>query len=171
MSETVITTEHGTFRADTEKEALRLSRTAARQARRDQLIKEDNRARARERALLASHSVLCRVLENEKPPCGWRVQEPGDKRFPVAKDLDGVFDVYEFWQDSEFGRMQLYKSGEFYDELVGVMEKGITGVCLVWLRVNGEVQTHAVGIYNGELALVKICDIPMDDVGYARLDD
>ena len=166
---TTITNQYGIFTADTEKEALKLSRAAARKVKKQEKINQENRATAYANAKSRGCDVLSRYVEGEIPR-DWRVSKPEDSTFPKSQ-MDDSYRVYGFHTDHGYAKLGLYSGWNVpskNDKLVGVLECGFNGIAIIWLEVSGEVQTHAVGVCRDQTVRAKIGSIPIDHFNRAN---
>jgi len=156
-----LTTEHGEFHAETEEEAFKAARAAKRQAARDEKRREAAHATARDRAMVDGFRVYDRLAQGKSPPGAWCLARPGSKWFPPQKHEDYCYEATAM--DCEGGRASL-KLHDTSWTVVGTVENGAGFTFLVFIqcRQAGNVEPHAVATCDGEVAIVRMHGITMD---------
>lgn len=157
-----LTTEHGTFKADTQREALKIARAAKRRAARQDRIDQQHRDEARRNAFQSGYTVLSRHLDKGDGPSGWRIYTPGQSWFPPRKreDCHLVYRVDTQWGPAHVKLYQpLLRPGT---TMVGALLNGAGYFLAIWIQDGAEVTGYAVGVHEDQYALERLPNIPMD---------
>lgn len=152
-----LTTPHGEFSADTEKEALALSRKAQREARKTEKEKENRREAARAIAFREGFRIYSFAYRAEGVPSGWRLYRTGERYSPSVNHPDMMLrrSVVTFHNCHGSGQLELYGW-----ELASAVMDGAGFYPVIFLQDMDNRETppdaYAVGVSEGEVVIERM---------------
>jgi hypothetical protein len=168
---TTITTDYGTFEADTEKQALALARKAKAAHAKDKERQDRDRDTARLRAEAVAYRVLCRKAEGSEFPGGWTYHAADEQHMPWKLVLQptmsyGVKPVIT-WS----GEHGTATSEHYGYRFLGAVMNGAGWPIVVFLqevREGGEIEVYALGFEADQYAFAKLPGVTADEFKQSR---
>ncbi len=154
-----IETDHGTYEADTEKEAMKAMRAGARRDRKERDAREAKARVAHLRAKANGFDILTRVQGDEGIPRGWRYYPIGHKH--GACQHAGEQDPYSCKRSVRFEAEGGSVTESFYGyEVLGALTNGAGFCTAFWLQDTNDrtrpPEAYALGVEDGIAAWVQL---------------
>jgi hypothetical protein len=158
-----LTTDHGTFQADTEKECLAMARKAKREAQKAEAQQHADYEQARLYADSAAYRVYRAIhRESESFPRAWELARPDSRWFPSCEH-DYSSGKVSITLDTEHGRAIV---DSYCWEPVGVVFNVAGWAMLLFVEdkcsKEHPISAYAVGVRNGVYALDDMPGVTMD---------
>ena len=156
-----VETEFGRFEADTEREALKLSRAAKREAAKQQKVDDANREVAKCRAAATGYGILYHVAElnGDQSRRGWRVYRPGDKWFPHSK-VEDSYETYRIETEHGYAHIKFFRS--FYGRcstdhhIIGMLMNGCGYHIAIWVQSGDDLICYSVGACEDQYHMAEL---------------
>lgn len=150
-----LTTDYGTFAAETEEAALKEARAARRKA----AIEEKRAEAARDQARLYAYKAAFRVydaLANCKDYPGWRFVEPGTT-YGLKSRYESPYYHYQITTEEGTAELQMYDGYT----CIGSLENGAGWTMVLFMQDNTDqkIAAMAVGVHNGVVGTVSLAPI------------
>ena len=161
-----LTTEYGTFEADTEKELLKQSRAAKRKAQKQEKIDHENREMAKLYAHRNASRImeqyiehgcyLCKIGDKIKMPQGWMVYQEGKAHFKLPEWDDG-HRIYTFHGEHGTAQFRLLGTPRFYTRISHILENGAGWPMACWtIDQDNRVEFYAIGVCKDQFYSVRL---------------
>lgn len=151
-----VTTEHGSFAADTVKDAARLARAAKRKAAHDAAREAEVHRTSGTNARDVGYRVYCHTMDTRRRD-RWEVLLPGSRFFPSR----GPNDRLVFHSPSGSGDFMLERT----HKVLGVVWDAAGFHVCVFLQVQDETfppGAYAIGIHEGVMSLAELPGVTMN---------
>lgn len=152
-----IETELGRFEGETEHDAKRKLNRKVRESRKAAKQAEVDRGIANERAKSVAYKYLCRLVEGEGCPCGWRFYRRGEKYAAHATIEQPITTLGYYFShvraETEWGTLEMR---DISSKFIGSVMDGSGYHPLVALEEKGVILWYAVGICNDMWALALV---------------
>lgn len=174
MATITITTEYGTFEAETEKEAKAKLRKAIKEAKEAAETRRLNSARSYEAARANGYMLLVRFMEDKDFPGGWTFYHADAKHVSwnvTYRHSYGAGNVPEIvWHGSE-GKAQ---SDHYGYTFLGAVENGSGFPIAAFFQDNNNrerIESYAIGIYADQIAFVPLPGIKPEQFKQSKQND